>query len=133
MRISPLPVLSTLITQPDATLTADDPVLGAAEMRALRREFPGDGLKVVIAMFEEEGPLLLEQIGSAAERGDASALRRAAHALRGAVANFGARTLAALCEQIEAGARGGDLALVAGPLAQVRTEYARVAHALQSV
>jgi HPt (histidine-containing phosphotransfer) domain-containing protein len=124
-------VFPTLLSQPQATLAADNAVLGAAAMRQLQREFPGAGLRVVIGMFEEEGPLMLEQIAAAGERGDAAALRRAAHALRGAVANFGARRLEALCQEIEAGARGGDLSLIAGPLEQVREEYCRVELALQ--
>ncbi|HEV7405276.1 MAG TPA: Hpt domain-containing protein [Chthoniobacteraceae bacterium] len=121
----------TLLPQLDSTPASDEGVLGAAEMRQLHREFPGRGLRVVIQMFEEEGQTMLEQIASAAWRGDAEALRRAAHAMRGAVANFGARRLEALCQEIEAGARGGDLSRVAGQLEQVREQYDRVELALK--
>ncbi len=100
-------------------------------MQQLQREFPGAGMRVVLGMLEEEGPGLVEEIAAAAKRGDAPALRRAAHALRGAVANFGARRLGTLCQEIEAGARAGNLSLVASQLGQVREEYCRVELALQ--
>lgn len=127
-----IPVLSTFPDQSGSADAADGSVLGAAEMGQLRREFPGAGLRVVIQMFAEEGPVMLEQIVTAAAGGDAGALKRAAHALRGAVANFGAQRLGALCQQIEAAARGGEFP-VASQLEQMRAEYGRVELALQQV
>lgn len=52
-------------------------------------------LREVASLFLDEYPGLLREIRHAAENGDASALERAAHTMKGSVSNFGAD---AVCE-----------------------------------
>ena len=82
-------------------------------------------------MFEEEGSLLLEQMAAALRALDTEALRRSAHAMRGACLNFGARPLEALCHEVETCARSGNLAAASRLLERVREEYRRVEAALR--
>lgn len=49
-----------------------------------------DLLKEIAALFLDDYPKSLVDLRSASARGDARALERAAHALKGSVANFGA-------------------------------------------
>jgi HPt (histidine-containing phosphotransfer) domain-containing protein len=112
-------------------LAPDASPLGAAELAQLRREFPGAGFGEVVEMYQQEGPPLLERLATAYERLDWPALRRAAHALRGAGANFGARVLDAWCVEIETNVRAENLAVLPRLLERVREEYRRVEAALQ--
>ena len=48
-------------------------------------------LREIAGLFLAEYPILLEDIRFAVERGDAEALERGAHSLKGSVANFEAR------------------------------------------
>lgn len=47
-------------------------------------------LREVALLFLDEYPVLLREICSAADAGDADALERAAHTMKGSVSNFGA-------------------------------------------
>ena len=67
------------------------------------------------------------------DEGDPEALRRAAHALKGASANVGARALAEVCAQLEARGRFGQLDGAGDLLACFDAEFARVRDALTSV
>jgi HPt (histidine-containing phosphotransfer) domain-containing protein len=84
----------------------------------------------LIAMFLDEAPRRLAALREAAERGEARAVAREAHTLKGSCANFGARRLAGLCEQLEALGRAHDLASAADALAQLEVEFERVRAAL---
>jgi two-component system sensor histidine kinase/response regulator len=50
-----------------------------------------DLLKEIAKLFLEEYPKMLVELRDAAAKGDAQALERIAHGLKGSVANFGAR------------------------------------------
>jgi HPt (histidine-containing phosphotransfer) domain-containing protein len=100
-------------------------------MAQLRIEFPGSEIGEIIQMFKEEGAAILAQVTLALERLDATGVRRGAHALKGCCDNFGARSLAALCQQMERDARVGDIADAGSLLEQVRHEYQRVECALE--
>ena len=52
----------------------------------------------------------LAAVQDAATRGDAAALEREAHALKGSAASIGAQAMAALCDTLQAMGRDGDLA-----------------------
>jgi HPt (histidine-containing phosphotransfer) domain-containing protein len=84
----------------------------------------------LIALFLDEAPRRLAALWEAAEREEAHALEREAHTLKGSCANFGARRLAGLCEQLEALGRAHDLASAADALAQLEVEFERVRAAL---
>ena len=125
------PVFSTTLSQPRPAPTRAENAIGEAEMRQLRREFSETEVREVAQMFREEGAVLLEQLETAAAGGEAETLRRVAHALRGAGANFGARRLDALCQEIEVNARTEGSVGADDLVRQVREEYGRVERALQ--
>src|SRR5579863_9547145 len=94
----------------------------------MKTEFPGPGLdrelalsrvggdaellKEIAALFMEDYPSVLTEIRAAAARGDAKGVERAAHGLKGSVANFGAQTAVDAALQIERMGRAGDLSRV---------------------
>jgi len=91
----------------------------------MNTEFPGRGLdrelalsrvgedaellKEIAALFMEDYPSVLAEIQAAAARGDAQGVERAAHGLKGSVANFGAQAAVDAAFQIERMGRAGDL------------------------
>ncbi|MCC6785553.1 MAG: PAS domain S-box protein [Planctomycetes bacterium] len=69
-----------------------------------------EGLYAEIAgIFVAEGPRQLARLRDAMQRGEAPGVYQAAHALKGAVANFCAPTALALVQQVESAARAGAL------------------------
>ncbi|MBX3467894.1 MAG: PAS domain S-box protein [Planctomycetes bacterium] len=71
------------------------------------------------------------ELRAAAERGDRAAVLRISHGLRGGSANVGARLIRDAAAEVEAAAGDGDLARLAGPIAQLEraVERTRVAAA----
>ncbi len=67
------------------------------------------------------------------DEGDPEALRRAAHALKGASANVGASALAEVCAQLEARGRFGQLDGATDLVGRFDAEFTRVREALTSV
>lgn len=74
------------------------------------REEIGDNefLRDLIDTYLEEAPRLLDNIQHAIDHHDAEAMKNAAHTLKSTSATFGARDLAALCQEIETLGRAGD-------------------------
>ena len=101
-------------------------------MLQLNREFSREEVQDLVRMFCDEGSLLLGRMGTAIEQDDNETLSRAAHALRGAGANFGAQILNSLCQQIEAFAQARDFIRATTLLMQVRDEFERIQTALQT-
>lgn len=87
----------------------------------------------VVAIYLDDAPLRLEQMAAGLGCGDADALRRAAHALKSASANVGARRLAGYCREIEAGAPRGNMPMCRSLFAAAQEEYRRVAAALREI
>ena len=69
--------------------------------RRLLREF--------VRLFLADCPQRLAEIKEAIRRGDAGALGRAAHTLKGSVGNFAAQKAFAASQQLEKMSRDGDL------------------------
>jgi two-component system sensor histidine kinase/response regulator len=67
-------------------------------------------LREIIQLFIEDCPKQLEAIQTGLQAGDAKAVYRAAHTLKGSVGNFQAQEIVALLQRLEARAREGDLA-----------------------
>ena len=77
------------------------------------REFDtpdGAIVRAAVDAFTAQAPGLLSALRSHAQRGDASAVRDTAHALKGSASNVGAVSLASLASSIERAGRSGDLA-----------------------
>ncbi|CAN5820453.1 hypothetical protein BH23GEM9_BH23GEM9_15850 [soil metagenome] len=69
-----------------------------------------DTLREVAGVFQEQLPLLLEELRAGIAADDAATVRRAAHTIKGAAGIFGAKPTVAAAEIIEERARAGELA-----------------------
>lgn len=122
--------------QPSTTSGHPRQVLDGNRLAILRDLGPADGMGLLPAAAEAFRKDVLERIASlhqAVNDDDGPALARTAHALRGAAANIGATTAAALCGEIEAlgstGEPGGALQLLSrleAELADVNIELLQV-------
>ena len=102
-----------------------DPAAVAALQEAL-----GDAARAVFEAFAEDAPRRWEAVAEAARRGDAQALRAAAHTLKGASGNVGALVLAGICLELEGRGREGRLEGLEALLARGEAELRRVLAAL---
>ena len=66
-------------------------------------------LSETVQMLGEDGPTLMEEIRSAVQRGDAPAVGRAAHTLKGMISNFCAPQAQASAFDVERIGKSGDL------------------------
>lgn len=75
----------------------------ALDLEGLRSRFEGrtELLRRVIKIFAEQTPQLLTRLREAARRGDASAVKSAAHTLKGSFLQLGALAAADLALQLE--------------------------------
>lgn len=81
------------------------------DLKAILDRLGGDEeiLKEIAALFIEDVPEMLAQIRQAIASGDASALEKSAHALKGSVANFGAEAAVAAALRLEMLGRSGQV------------------------
>ena len=87
-------------------------------------------LEETITMLDEGGPALLEQIRTAAASRDAANLVKAAHALKGMLANFCAGPGETAARELEMMGREKRLTDVDAAVARVEDEAARLTEAL---
>lgn len=102
-----------------------------AGLRDYQRPGEPDFLTHLISVFLDDLSLRLESIRNAQARGDHGTLRSAAHALKGASGELGAKRLHALCAQLEATARSGILAGAQPLVREVEHEAVRVRRAME--
>ena len=79
----------------------------------------------LVEVFIDSGDAVLRDIRDALQRGDAPAVRQAAHSLKGSSASMRARATSEAAAQLEAAARAGDLASLAPLEARLRSETGR--------
>ncbi len=112
-----------------------DPVV-IAGLHQLRMPGKSDPLADLIDLFLKEAPGQLEAMEKAIASNDTDSMARtgsAAVGLKGGASNLGARTLAALCDEIEQAARTGWLADAKPVLDQAKLEFERVRTALHKI
>lgn len=112
-----------------------DPVV-IAGLRQLRIPGRPDPLVELIDLFLQEAPMQIQTLEAAVKENDQTSLVRtlsAASALKGSASNVGARSLAALCEEIEQTARGWSLSDVQPLLERAREVLVGVAKVLETV
>jgi|SRR5579864_7951263 two-component system, sensor histidine kinase and response regulator len=102
-----------------------------AGLREYQRPGEPDFLTHLIGVFLDDLSLRLESIRNAQTRGDLETLRSAAHALKGASGELGAKRLNVLCARLEAAARSGILAAVQPLAREVEDEAVRVRRAME--
>jgi len=109
-----------------------EPLPAAINLQAiddLRALSPDDGdafVREVAGIYLEDAPLRLNEIEKSLAAGDAAALARAAHTLKGSSANLGAAPLRALANRLEQLGRRGEIATAAPLVAEAQAEFARV-------
>lgn len=67
-------------------------------------------LKEIAVLFLDEYPKVLQELHSAIVRGDAKAVERTAHGLKGSVSNFGAKAAVEAARTLESMGRSHQLA-----------------------
>jgi len=85
----------------------------------------------MVGFFFDDGMKLVREIRAAAAASDAKVVERKAHRLKGTVVYLGAAAATEAVARVEVLARLLDLADIAGALAAMETELARLAEALQ--
>ena len=103
-----------------------------ASLRSLQEEGEPDVLQELVDMFLADAEPRLASLREAVARGDGGTVEKEAHALKGSCANFGAHPMAALCQQLQASGRSGDLADARDLLERLDQEYGRVCAALNA-
>ena len=78
------------------------------QLRFLEDEDQPNVVAELVLLFVEHTPPKIAAIRDGITQGDAGAVKRAAHSLKGSSANVGATGMQHVCEQIEQAAAGGD-------------------------
>lgn len=117
----------------DVPRVMDSQGLPAVDDKALAnlRDLMGAAFPELIATFLKSVPPRLGVMRTAAAEGDAAALVREAHGLKGSSANLGAMVLSGLCKELEHSGRNGILDGTAQRVEVIAAEYARVRGVLQ--
>lgn len=86
----------------------------------LEEEFPA-----LVKTYVQDSAVRVQDMQAAFGRGDADALRKATHSLKGASANLGLEYLAGLCYELEEAALTGQLEGLAPRLQRITEEQQR--------
>ena len=119
----------------DATLSvAPPPAFLPIDEAELLSRFNGDQnlLRELIAVYLEVSPGLLRDLNEAVSRRNSQAVERAAHLLKGTVANFAAEAVADLALKLECMGRNGDWGQVDETRAALETAVVQLAAALKA-
>lgn len=89
-------------------------------------------LRELAGLFREEAPLLLAEIRAAVANGDGPALQRAAHTLKGSVANFGAQEAFEAALRLEMIGQQGDFSEAKAAYTELEAKIAHFEGALRA-
>ena len=103
-----------------------------ARLRRLRDEDEPDIVAELAGMFLEDARSRLDAVEEALQKGDAPAVERAAHTLKGGSGSMGAKGMSGLCAQLEDVGASGDLSQGTELLGRIREELGRVERALEA-
>ena len=108
-------------------------VLDPAAMETLLDLIGGERelLVELIDSFLETAPPLLVRLNQGLAQGNAAEVRAAAHTIKSSSKDFGATTLAELCQTLEDIGKAGALEGTVELVAQIEAEYQRVKAALE--
>jgi signal transduction histidine kinase/CheY-like chemotaxis protein/HPt (histidine-containing phosphotransfer) domain-containing protein/HAMP domain-containing protein len=112
--------------------SADDPHAPPVNVRVLAEladlNTGGDAAFVdeLIGIFLDEAPQHLATLRTAAAHGDAAVLARTAHTLKSSSGYLGIQRFQALCKQLEASAKAGDLTAAAALVDRLEHEFGQV-------
>lgn len=102
-------------------------------LRQLNQDGEPDLLREVLTVFLDDAPQRVRAMAEAVASGDARALERSAHALKGAAGSIGAHALQHLCRDLEQMGRKGDTSTAAAHFEAFRAEFARVRQAIEQL
>jgi CheY-like chemotaxis protein/HPt (histidine-containing phosphotransfer) domain-containing protein len=110
------------------TATAAAPLDAARleTLRSLQQEDQPDVLLTLMGPFLKEAPSQISMLRAALARDDAEALASVAHSLKGSATNLGAVGMGAICLELEAIARSGELRSGDDAVARLELELDRV-------
>jgi CheY-like chemotaxis protein/HPt (histidine-containing phosphotransfer) domain-containing protein len=125
-------------SQPSA---AEEPVVAGqavdakvlTEFQEMMGEDGPELLKTLVNLYLVDSPNLIEEMRKSIAVGDAHALDRSAHTLKGNSNQMGALTLASLCLQLEKVGKAGSVEGGGALLSQIECEFARVYSALETL
>ena len=103
-----------------------------ARLRRLQDEDEPDIVAELTGVYLKDARSRLEAIEEALQKGDAPAVERTAHALKGGSGSMGARGMSGLCAQLEEVGVSGDLSRAPELLGRIREELGRVERALEA-
>jgi two-component system, sensor histidine kinase and response regulator len=105
------------------------------DLAALMDRLEGDRelLAELIGLYFDDEQGLIDQIAAAISAGDANALARNAHTLKGSVGNFCAASAHAAAAALEAAGRDGRIAEAPGLFGRLTAELDRVREALRGL
>ena len=106
-------------------------VLGQERWNELETELDAELIGDLVGLFLEEVPPILVELRGAAEEMNVSALRSAAHKLKGSCATMGVARMAALCLQLEERTASGTLENVPDLIEQLSDEFPLARTALE--
>jgi signal transduction histidine kinase/DNA-binding response OmpR family regulator/HPt (histidine-containing phosphotransfer) domain-containing protein len=115
--------------RPSAAGATLPPALDAevvANLRGLAEATDPSLLEQIFESFQSDGTERIAALRAAAGSGDAQALHKAAHTLKGAGANVGATRLAEIAHNLEAFGENGSVVGTAPLIEQLEEEFARV-------
>lgn len=118
--VAPLPRIDTSAS--DESL--DQTVL--SDLRMIQQEGGGDIVERLVESFLGETPAHLDALREAAQRGEAQAFKRKAHALKGICLSVGARGMASICLELEKLGDSGDLTRAPELLSRFKEEFERI-------
>ncbi|NOT54236.1 MAG: response regulator [Deltaproteobacteria bacterium] len=101
-----------------------------ADILELQRRKAPNLLNTLFLRYREESAELLHKLRIALDQDNADEVHRAAHSLKSSSATLGARSLAALCEELETKGRTAQLANAGPMLARIEAVHAQVLTAL---
>jgi CheY-like chemotaxis protein len=114
-----------------ASLIGDSPPLIFDRTAFLERLLGDEQVAhMILTRFLEDVPRQIEIVKDYLEAGDAAAVERQAHTLKGAAVNVGGEALGAVAFEIEQAGRAGDLAVVKSRLADLEIQFDRLQKAI---
>jgi two-component system sensor histidine kinase/response regulator len=90
-------------------------------------------LAELLAIFQGDYPAQIRSAHEAIIKGDAAALQRIGHALKGALGNLAAPIAARVAAELESMGRSGDIAMADVKLTELENELPHVIEALESM
>jgi signal transduction histidine kinase/CheY-like chemotaxis protein len=117
------------------TMSEEDTRVPVVDWEAAVNHFEGDVdlLKEIAELFLDESPILMYQMKEALNRGDASALERAAHTIKGSVGNFAAKPAFNAALMVEKVGRDSEMRYADQAYKKLEDEIARLKPVLTSL